>query len=151
MSTVRETFGLACPKCRNDEHILIAATEFVRLVPDGTVSAGDQEWALDSTAHCSSCGHDGIVAEFEAQEDAESPTVSPPRSADKSPLPNDVCCEIAHALTVRECRLRGITVDAEATSDDDETRYTEEAQDIFIALYDLVCGVLEPYCEEVAP
>jgi|GEM_PF-3250169 len=150
MSTVRETFGLACPKCHDDEHILIAATEFVRLVPDGTVSAGDQEWALDSTAHCSNCGHDGIVAAFEAQEDAVPPTVSPPRPSDKSPLPNDVCCELAHALTVRECGIRGITVDALDTCDD-ETRYTDEAQDVFIALYDLVCGVLEPYCEEVAP
>lgn len=150
MNTVRETFGLACPKCRNDEHILIATTELVRLVPDGTISAGDQEWALDSPAQCSNCGHDGIVAEFEAQEDAGPATVTPPRPSDKSPLPNDVCCELAHALTERECSIRGITVDAQAASDD-ETRYSEEAQDIFIALYDLICGVLEPYCEEVAP
>lgn len=150
MSTVREFFGLVCPKCRNDDHILVAASELVRLVPDGTISASDQEWALDSTAHCSSCGYDGIVADFEAQEDGEPPTVSPPRTSGNSPLPNDVCCELAHALTVRECGIRRITVDA-PDEGDDETRYTEEAQDVFNALYDLVCGVLEPYCEEVAP
>jgi hypothetical protein len=149
MTTVRETFGLACPKCRDDEHILVAATEFVRLVPDGTISAGDQEWALDSTACCTKCNHSGIVAEFEAKDDQ--PPLARPSSRPTAPVPNDVCCELAHALTVRECAIRGITVDAQATSDDDENRYTEEAQDIFMALYDLVCGVLEPYCEEVAP
>ena len=65
MTSVRETFGLACPRCDHDDHILIEATEFVRLVPDGTISASDQEWALDSKAHCAKCDYSGIVADFE--------------------------------------------------------------------------------------
>lgn len=150
MPSVRETFGLACPKCGHDDHILVEATEFVRLLPDGSESVGDQEWALDSSARCTKCDHSGIVANFDVPDHAGPPAVTPPRPPGKSPLPNDVCCELAHELTLRECGITGISVDAQDAGDD-ETRYTEEAQDVFIALYDLVCGVLEPYCEEVAP
>jgi len=68
----------------------------------------------------------------------------------RAPVPNDVCCELAHTLTVRECGIRGVPVDVHDT-DDDETRYPEEAQKIFDATYRIVSEVLEPYREEVAP
>ena len=148
MSTVRETFGLACPHCRKDDGIIVLATEFVRLVPDGSVSASDQEWAIDSAARCTHCDHSGIVAEFDHQPKT-TPAVLKSEPGGKVALSNDVLCELAHELTMRECGVRGITVDVQVDGNEDETRYTEDAQDVFNAIYDLVCGVLEPYCEEV--
>jgi len=38
-------------------------------------------------------------------------------------------CELAHALTVRDCNRDRITIDV--IEDNGDTRYTEEAQDIF--------------------
>lgn len=61
----------------------------------------------------------------------------------------DVLCELAHELTVRECRIRGVTVDARIADDHDgETLYTDEAQSVFEAIYDIVSAVLDPYCEK---
>lgn len=62
-------------------------------------------------------------------------------------ITNDVLCELAHNLTVRECRIRDVTVDAsEADDHDGESRYTDEAEGIFNTMYDIAWTVLEPYC-----
>lgn len=60
----------------------------------------------------------------------------------------DVLCELAHELTVRECALGGIILDVEH---DDETVYSDDAQAIFDAIYDIVSRVLEGDSREVAP
>jgi len=60
----------------------------------------------------------------------------------------DILCELAHELTVRECRLRLIPIDTER---DDETVYTDRAQLIFDNIFEIVSRVLERSCEEVAP
>lgn len=65
MSSVRETFGLACPKCGSDERILVEVTTFVRLHPDGTESAGDEEWGPDSYCECRNCSHQAQVSAFD--------------------------------------------------------------------------------------
>lgn len=65
MTSVRETFGLACPKCGQDDRILVMATEYVRLLPDGTESASDQEWCADSPAVCEHCRHAGPIFAFD--------------------------------------------------------------------------------------
>ncbi len=149
MSTVRETFGLACPTCHRDDGIIVLTTEYVRLVPDGTLSAGDQEWALDSAAHCVHCGETGIVAEFDPDKEDVPLAVTPAASRRPSFLTTDVLCELAHALTVRECAVRQIPLDA-YDGTEDETNYTEEARPVFDAIYDIVSDVLDPYREEVA-
>lgn len=55
MSTVRETFGLACPKCGRDDHLIVEVTTMVRLYPEGTESVGDEEWGPDSNCACTTC------------------------------------------------------------------------------------------------
>jgi hypothetical protein len=57
---------------------------------------------------------------------------------------NDILCELAHELTIRECSQRQIPVD---TVCDDETIYSPDAQPIFDSLYDIVSRVLEPVGE----
>jgi hypothetical protein len=75
------------------------------------------------------------------------PTLPPSR--DRTVFPNYVRCELAHDLTVRECLFRGVTLDAYDSSDDpDELHYSDEAQRIFDAIYDVISEVLEPYCEK---
>ena len=60
-------FDIKCPLCGSDESIDIAATVWVRLVPDGTdvyeARDGDQTWDDDSPATCG-CGWDGIVGDL---------------------------------------------------------------------------------------
>ena len=68
MSTVRETFGLNCPVCGRDEHIVVAVTAIVRLHPDGTESAGDEEWSGESYCACEACHHEAIVCDFYVQD-----------------------------------------------------------------------------------
>ena len=62
---------------------------------------------------------------------------------DRPSLPCDVRCELAHALTVRECGFKGILIDCEAGDDDDETAYTDEAQLIFHEIFDIVSSITE--------
>jgi hypothetical protein len=77
-------------------------------------------------------------------------TDNPKASTPQPPaITNDVLCELAHNLTVRECRIRDVTVDAsEADDHDGESRYTDEAEGIFNTMYDMALTVLEPYCEK---
>lgn len=59
-------------------------------------------------------------------------------------ITNDVLCELAHELAVRECAVRRIEMDVQ---DEDETRYSPDAQLVFDAIYDIVTEVLESYSE----
>lgn len=61
---------------------------------------------------------------------------------------NDVLCELAHELTVRECRFKQIPLDAD---DDGETVYSRDAQLVFDSIYEIVPGVLECNAKEVQP
>lgn len=146
--SVRDTFGLACPHCDRDDGIIVSTSECVRLLPDGTESVSDQEWALDSAVHCRHCGHAGIVAQFADDDGNEDATLAPKPPAQSLNVTSDICCELAHELTVRECAARDLTLDAEPS--DDDVRYTEDAQDVFNAIYDIVTGVLQSSGKEVA-
>lgn len=68
MRSVRETFGLVCPKCGSDDRLLVEVTSFVRLYSDGTESAGDEEWCNTSPCGCTACDHWDIVESFKAPE-----------------------------------------------------------------------------------
>ena len=67
MSTVRETFGLVCPKCGSDESIEIWAYTMIRLTPDGSVEAKNagHEWGPDHHCECRRCGHQAQVYAFD--------------------------------------------------------------------------------------
>lgn len=72
MSSVRESWKIACPRCGDDQRIDICAAVWVRLTPDGTdvmgAANGDHEWSEHSTAECQTCGHSGTLDSFEAGE-----------------------------------------------------------------------------------
>lgn len=89
------------------------------------------------------------VLAIEAELTATETDSAPAPQSRSAALSNDVLCELAHNLTVRECRIRDVTVDASETDDHDgETRYTDEAEGIFDALHGIAWSVLEPYCEK---
>lgn len=62
--SVRTEHGLACPNCRRDECLEVAATVWVRLIPGG---ANDQlidrslQWEMDSPCKCVACGWSGNI------------------------------------------------------------------------------------------
>ncbi len=68
MSTVREIWGLACPKCGSDERLQVELTTMADLTPDGTEPFGDQLWDGKSYTRCDACGHDGKLARFRCDE-----------------------------------------------------------------------------------
>lgn len=150
MTTVRDAFQLACPACGSDEELRIEIVTWVDVTPDGTIDNGrwDHEWSERSGCYCDACKRVGTISCFSIEE--RPPAVRPAAPRASRPVPEDVLCELAHALTVRECGFRHITVDAQDATGD-ETVYSDDAQRIFDAIYSLVWDVLEPYCEEVMP
>ena len=64
MSTVREIWGLACPKCGRDDDLHVAVEMLAHLLPDGTEAYGDQEWGPGSACACTDCNHWATVADF---------------------------------------------------------------------------------------
>jgi rubrerythrin len=70
--------NMRCPKCGEEDEILVYASMWVSLTDDGTDPYADStrnmggvEWEDKSPAHCPSCGHDGILANWEVQDDEE--------------------------------------------------------------------------------
>jgi hypothetical protein len=70
MSTVKEVWEMACPKCGQDDQLDIVVTLFARLLPNGTDpdqagdENGDHEWDENSTCACRHCGWCGIVEDL---------------------------------------------------------------------------------------
>ena len=64
----------------------------------------------------------------------------------RMPIANDVICELAHELTMRECAFRQIPLDIES---DDETNYSDDAQLVFDDIYDIISRVLPSNAHEV--
>ena len=66
--TVKQAWGLECPKCRSDEAIDINAVVQVRLYPNGTDEreAADASHTRDgdSAAFCRECDYEGRVSHF---------------------------------------------------------------------------------------
>lgn len=73
---------------------------------------------------------------------------SRPETNQQSLVGTDVLCELAHALTVRECTIRAIPVDEDR---EDEVGYTDAAYLVFQSIYDIASSVLERRGAEVAP
>jgi hypothetical protein len=68
MSTVRELFGLACPKCGSDEPLCVVIKSLATLSPDGTDPFGDHEWDEESPCLCKECDFTGLITQFTLQE-----------------------------------------------------------------------------------
>ncbi len=62
--TVREAWGLECPKCGEDDRLNVTLPFEVAIYPTWSeVIDGDHLWDDDSAMSCC-CGHSGIVREF---------------------------------------------------------------------------------------
>ena len=66
--SVKEIWGMACPKCGDDRRIDIYANIWVHLFVDGTgpheATNRDHHWEPESEAVCNGCDHQGTVATF---------------------------------------------------------------------------------------
>ena len=69
-----------------------------------------------------------------------------PRFTPEMPIANDVICELAHELTIRECAFKQISLDVEG---DDETIYSDDAQLVFDDIHDIISRVLPSKASEV--
>lgn len=73
--TVREAWGLQCPKCRSDEHIEIQLKCWAVLTADGTDpdAASSSEhyhyWDKQSPCRCDVCNHHATVEDFSTDEE----------------------------------------------------------------------------------
>jgi DNA-directed RNA polymerase subunit RPC12/RpoP len=62
--------GIACPKCGNDERVIIAVKTLATVTDDGAEPFGDMEWDDDSFARCPECDHWGRLGAFRLPADA---------------------------------------------------------------------------------
>lgn len=70
MTSVRETWGLACPHCHGDEDLQIICELWLDVWPDGTTVDGncDHIWDERSECRCRACNIYGTVREFTVSE-----------------------------------------------------------------------------------
>jgi hypothetical protein len=64
--TVKDAWGLECPKCKSDESLHLCVEVFAALTPDGTeIDGGDHHWDHESACSCheEECDWSGIVRE----------------------------------------------------------------------------------------
>ena len=55
MSGLRHTYGLACPRCGNDQSLIVELFTLAILTDDGTEVFGDQTWGDASSCRCRPC------------------------------------------------------------------------------------------------
>lgn len=73
--TVKDSWGMVCPSCGEDDSLEIAATIWVRLFDNGTdtdeATCHDHEWSDDSACKCASCDWTGTVAAATVRDDSD--------------------------------------------------------------------------------
>ena len=61
--------GLACPKCGNDERLIIHGQSAFEVCDDGTDGHGDVEWDDGSHTRCPQCNFEGNLCEFREEQE----------------------------------------------------------------------------------
>lgn len=64
--TVREQWGMACPACDDDSHLMLTVLASAMLSAGGTEVYGDHEWTDESPCECTVCQWRGTVADARA-------------------------------------------------------------------------------------
>lgn len=62
--SLRDTYGLACPRCGNNERLVIEIVTMADLTADGTEPFGDHAWGDGSCCRCPCCTHHATLAGF---------------------------------------------------------------------------------------
>lgn len=62
--TVRDLFGLACPKCGDDDTLRLVITTWATLSAGGTEPFGDHEWDDGAICRCNGCKFVGVASDF---------------------------------------------------------------------------------------
>lgn len=62
--------GLRCPKCGNEDRLLIEALVTCSVTDDGAEPAGDMEWNEKSWCVCPRCDEEGELSKFRVEEEA---------------------------------------------------------------------------------
>ena len=62
--TVRDLFGLACPKCGRDDSLRLVITTWATLSKDGTEPFGDHGWDDTAICRCNDCKFSGVASDF---------------------------------------------------------------------------------------
>jgi hypothetical protein len=62
--TVRDLFGMACPKCGDDGKLRLVITTWATLSADGTEPFGDHEWDYTADCLCNGCKFAGVASDF---------------------------------------------------------------------------------------
>ena len=57
--------GLACPKCSNDNMLIITGMSEFEVYDNGTASFGDVAWDNDSHTECPECNFEGALKDFD--------------------------------------------------------------------------------------
>ncbi|MEQ1731911.1 MAG: hypothetical protein ABL982_26350 [Vicinamibacterales bacterium] len=64
MTSLREIFALACPKCGQDDALDIQIACMSQITADGSEPYGDHDWDGASYCSCPECGYSSDVADF---------------------------------------------------------------------------------------
>ena len=72
MSTLRELYGLACPKCVQSDALKIEITCFAYVSDQGSEELGSHEWDDNSCCICPDCDYVATVADFTLVDEVQS-------------------------------------------------------------------------------
>ena len=62
---MEKAFQIRCSNCGNETSVVISATAWFHVTPDGSAElAGSVEWDDDCMAYCPTCKRDGKVQDF---------------------------------------------------------------------------------------
>jgi hypothetical protein len=68
--------GLKCPKCGNDQHLIVEGTVAVTLTHERNDADSDIQWTDESHTLCPDCEHEGKLAEFRTTPAEPAPSVA---------------------------------------------------------------------------
>lgn len=121
--SLRITYDLVCPRCVNDQRLIVEISTLAHLSTEGTEPFGDQYWGPSSACRCPQCDYHATVADFAAADPQHEGEDEAPLGIDDDPIDgvgmtncnDDRARRAAHALRA----YRNYTGDGATTADED--------------------------------
>ena len=110
--SLRTIYDLVCPRCANDQRLIVEISTLAHLSAEGTEPFGDQYWGQSSACRCPQCDYHATVAAFAAADPQHKGEDEAPLGIDDDPLDgvgkancnDDRARRAAHALRAyRDC------------------------------------------------